>query len=214
MDYTSKIKKILDSSQLEELENIKTAIAQVMPESIYRHSIQTMDFAIMLAFKHYPNMCPDKCFLNKVCISALLHDYGKILERKELLEIISLNSKGLTDFEKTCYPCLHGYAAPFLIKRDFGINDKDIYNAISRHTTGSCSMSILDRIVYLSDKLEAGRNYKNIEYLRELSLNNPDLCLLEVYKSNIIYVISKNCTLHPDTSRIWNYICGGYKNVT
>jgi len=75
-------------------------------------------------------------------------------------------------------------------------------------------MSGLDRILYISDKLEAGRNYKNIEYLRQLSINNPDLCLLEVYKSNIIYVISKNCALHPDTSRIWNYICGGYKNVT
>jgi predicted HD superfamily hydrolase involved in NAD metabolism len=214
MDYTSKIKKLLNSRQLKELEDIKTAIKQKMPESLYRHSIQTMDFAIILAFKHYPDLYSDKDFLNQVCISSLLHDYGKILEKKDLLDIVSLNVKGLTDFEKTCYPCLHGYAAPFLIKRDFGINDKDIYNAISRHTTGSCNMSALDRIVYISDKLEAGRNYKNIEYLRELSLNNSDLCLLEVYKSNIIYVISKNCTLHPNTSRIWNYICGGYKNVT
>ncbi len=214
MDYTSKIKKLLNSRQFKELEDIRTAIAQKMEESLYRHSIQTMDFAVMLAFKHYPDIYSDKDFLYKVCISALLHDYGKILEKQDLLDIVSRNIKGLSYFEKTCYACLHGYAAPFLIKRDFGINDKDIYNAISRHTTGSCNMSILDRIVYISDKLEAGRNYNNIEHLRKLSLINPDLCLLEVYKSNIIYVISKNCALHPDTSRIWNYICGGYKNVT
>ena len=214
MDYTSKIKKLLNSRQLKELEDIKTAIVQKMPESLYWHSTQAMDFAVMLVFKHYPDADLYKDLLNKVCISALLHDYGKILERQDLLDIVSRNVKGLTDFEKTCYPCLHAYAAPYLIKRDFGINDKEIYNAISRHTTGSCNMSGLDRILYISDKLEAGRNYKNIEYLRQLSINNPDLCLLEVYKSNIIYVISKNCTLHPDTSRIWNYICGGYKNVT
>ena len=82
MDYTSEIKKLLNSRQLKELEDIKTAIMQKMPESLYRHSIQTMDFAIMMAIHHYPNIYEDKDFLNKVCISSLLHDYGKILDRK------------------------------------------------------------------------------------------------------------------------------------
>jgi len=74
-------------------------------------------------------------------------------------------------------------------------------------------MSAIDRILYISDKLEGTRNYSGIDDLRKISLENLDLCLLEVYKSNIIYVIMRNRTLHPDTSKIWNNICGGLKNA-
>jgi len=226
MDYISKIKNFLSEKQLKNLEDIKCIIKQRMNETLYEHSTRTMDFSVMLALKHYQDFFtaktvtagkrkkPGSEFFNRVCLSSLLHDYGKILEKDELTEILSRHIKGLSDFEKNFYPCMHGYAAPYLIKRDFGIEDEEIYNAISRHTTGSCRMGIIDRIVYISDKLEEGRNYKNIDYLRELSISNPDMCLLEVYKSNIIYVISKNCILHPDTGRIWNYIFGGYKYVT
>ena len=71
-------------------------------------------------------------------------------------------------------------------------------------------MSLLDKILYISDKIGEDRNYEDIERYRKLSLQNINLCLLEVYKSNIIYVITKHNFLHPDTSKIWNYICGGF----
>ena len=74
-------------------------------------------------------------------------------------------------------------------------------------------MGGIARLLYISDKLERGRDYEGVENLRKISLENIDLCLLEVYKSNIIYVIMNNHALHPDTSKIWNYICGGLKNA-
>jgi HD superfamily phosphohydrolase YqeK len=79
--------------------------------------------------------------------------------------------------------------------------------------SGSVKMSTTDKILYISDKIEETRDYEGVEKLRQLSLKDINLCLLEVYKSNIIYVIKGNNVLHPETAKIWNYIHGGLKNA-
>ena len=74
-------------------------------------------------------------------------------------------------------------------------------------------MSMTDKILYIADKVEETRDYEGVERLRNLSFEDINLCLLEVYKSNIIYVIKGNNVLHPDTVKIWNFIRGGLKNA-
>ena len=76
-------------------------------------------------------------------------------------------------------------------------------------------MDLVDKIVYISDKIEYGRQYEDIDYLREISLKNIDLCLLEVYKNNIIYIIRRNKSFYSQTFNIWNNICrlyGGFSD--
>jgi HD superfamily phosphohydrolase YqeK len=104
--------------------------------------------------------------------------------------------------------------APFLLKRDFKIKERDVLNCTGMHTTCSLKMSIMDKILYIADKIEETRDYEGVEKLRHLSLEDINLCLLEVYKSNIIYVIKGNKVLHPDTAKIWNYIHGGLRHAT
>jgi len=93
--------------------------------------------------------------------------------------------------------------------RDFNIAETKILRAIKYHTIGYCDMSMEDRILFIADKVEKSRNYEGVEYLRALSLENINLCLLELYKNNIIYIIKGNNLMHPDTVRVWNNICGG-----
>ncbi len=151
---------------------------------------------------------------NKTLAAALLHDYGKIFSYNEILKIIEKNNLKIPSFEKNNPKIIHSFIAPFLLKRDFNIYDNVVLSAVKKHTIGAREMNIVDKIIYISDKLEPTRNYDDIDYLRKLSKEDFNLCLLEVYKSNIIYVISKNYLLHPDTSKIWNNICGGFKNAT
>ena len=87
--------------------------------------------------------------------------------------------------------------------------DEKILKAIRQHTTGYCNMSMEDKILIIADKAEEGRKYEGVEKIRELALKDLNLCLIEVYKNTIIYVINKGKLLHPDTCRVWNSICGG-----
>jgi HD superfamily phosphohydrolase YqeK len=70
-------------------------------------------------------------------------------------------------------------------------------------------LNLEEKILFVADKVEKTRKYDGVEDLRILALKDINLCLIEVYKNTIIYVINKNDLLHPDTSRIWNSICGG-----
>jgi len=233
MSYTSNITLKLDNKQNQYIEQLKNTIKSRMNSELYMHSVSTLDYALKLA-GIYALQKTAKCkdgkpylinniksseikninkWLFRLSVSSILHDYGKIFSSEELLEIARNKKLGLSKFEINCEPLLHGFLGPYLVQRDFNIKDSEILNAIKYHTIGSCNMSLLDKILYISDKIGGDRNYKGIERCRKLSLQNINLCLLEVYKSNIIYVITKHNFLHPDTSKIWNYIYGGFLNA-
>jgi predicted HD superfamily hydrolase involved in NAD metabolism len=154
---------------------------------------------------------PELCF--NLASAAILHDYGKIFHFEELKAIAVKQKLRISDFELNCEPILHSFMAPFLLKRDFKIKARDVLNSVRIHTTGSSKMNMTDKILYIADKIEETRDYEGVDKLRHLSLEDINLCLLEVYKSNIIYVIKGNNVLHPDTAKIWNYIHGGLRDA-
>jgi predicted HD superfamily hydrolase involved in NAD metabolism len=51
---------------------------------------------------------------------------------------------------------IHGPLGAVIAKKDYGINDEEILKAIRIHTTGDTNMSLLDKIIFLSDFIEPG----------------------------------------------------------
>jgi putative HD superfamily hydrolase of NAD metabolism len=231
MDYTVNLKKILSEKQLGYLRSLSAFIRSVMSPGLFKHSLGTYNYCLQMAdrflltdadssFEDYINgsnrniherTIHEKCF--KLATAAILHDYGKIFSFEELKEITVRQKLRISDFELNCEPVLHGFVAPFLLKRDFKITDSEVLNSVKIHSIGSVKMSMIDKILYIADKVEETRDYEGVERLRNLSFEDINLCLLEVYKSNIIYVIKGNNVLHPDTVKIWNLIRGGLKNA-
>lgn len=218
------------------LDEVKKTLKNRMQDDLFSHSMGTNDYSLMLLNIQLKKMSSknentaDIFFGNKylpepqlkeltvklkfvVSAAALLHDYGKIFSYQGLISLIEKNKIDISLFEKNNRHIIHSFVGPYLVKRDFSIDDDLILGAIKKHTIGATEMNMVDKIIYIADKLEGSRNYDKVDYLRKLSKEDIDLCLLEVYKSNIIYVINRNYLLHPDTGKIWNYICGGYKNA-
>ncbi|MBQ1295174.1 MAG: bis(5'-nucleosyl)-tetraphosphatase (symmetrical) YqeK, partial [Clostridiales bacterium] len=52
--------------------------------------------------------------------------------------------------------------------------DKDILDAICYHTTGRGNMTVLEKIVYLADKIEPARNYMDLGPIRETAEHDLD----------------------------------------
>jgi predicted HD superfamily hydrolase involved in NAD metabolism len=205
----------LNSQQEDFIEKLKKIIKSKMSPDLYTHSISTLDYAGKLAniyLRESTGLKNSNQLFYQLCISCILHDYGKICLPSDLVRIAKEEKIKLSRFEAASEPLIHSFLAPYLIKRDFGIKNHCILNAVKYHTIGSCKMNMVDKILYISDKIEETRNYENIDYLRSISGKNINLCLLEVYKSNIIYLVINNKFLHPDTNKIWNNILGGIKN--
>ncbi|MCJ7472766.1 MAG: bis(5'-nucleosyl)-tetraphosphatase (symmetrical) YqeK [Actinobacteria bacterium] len=179
-------------------------IKKLMKCSLFAHSVNTLKFANQIADKQ-----KSEIDIYRLSVACLLHDYGKIFDREQLKAIIREHHLEVSSQELKFNSVLHAIAGDFLVSRDFDISDKKILNAIRYHTTGYCDMNTEDKILLIADKAEEGRIYGGASDIRELALKDINLCLIEVYKNTIIYVINKGKPLHPDTGRVWNNICGG-----
>jgi len=221
MDYIDN--HILTEKQKKNLEELVGKIKSVMSFDLYSHSIGTLKYAQKLAGIYLPeiehaksekkdggNISENKSEIYyRLYISCILHDYGKIFSYNELVKVAKENKLDISEFELNCQSLIHSFVGDYLVKRDFGISDEKILKAIKFHTIGYCNMTLSDKILFVSDKIEENRDYESINNFRDLSIKNIDLCLLGIYRGTIIYVMKRSKLLHPDTSKIWNSICGG-----
>lgn len=134
---------------------------------------------------------------DKAEFAALCHD----MFRNESIELLNeYIEKG--NFSKTCLNSsnlAHGKAAAYELEHRYGITDADILNAVSYHTTGRAGMSNLEKIVYLADATEPGRNYPGVQRLRSLMKKDLDRACLRSLSRTINYVTERGQFLDPDT---------------
>lgn len=129
--------------------------------------------------------------------AALFHDmYRGVSE-----DVLNYYVKHLNLDKKYLNNCnlAHGKIAAIIMKRDYGIEDEDIINAVSYHTTGRPGMTLLEKIIYIADAIEPNRNYPGVELLREAAERDLDeACLLSLTRT-IEYVQGQGNYLDNDT---------------
>jgi predicted HD superfamily hydrolase involved in NAD metabolism len=93
----------------------------------------------------------------------------------------------------------HAKIAAEMIKKDFGIEDEDVLNAVRYHTTGRAGMSILEKVIFLADSIEPGRNYPGVDEIRQVAKTNLDQACLMCLERTIDYINKKGYFLDSDT---------------
>ena len=139
----------------------------------------------------------------KARTAALFHDMFRGVSVEELNSYVQ--ELGLDEKYMNNANLAHGKIAAAIMKRDYGIEDEDILNAVSFHTTGRAGMSDLEKVVYIADAIEPNRDYPSVELLRKAAYDGLDeVCLLSMEKT-IDFVKSKDMYLDEDTihARDW-----------
>jgi predicted HD superfamily hydrolase involved in NAD metabolism len=133
------------------------------------------------------------------CLAAVAHDLAKSLSFPE--QIRQVRERGLIEYdEDVAMPqILHGRLAAVRIRRQFGIVDQDILNAISYHTTGRPGMSPLEMLIYTADCVEPERNYPGVDKLREKLYHSLIDATVACMDASISHLESKGRPLHPLT---------------
>lgn len=179
------------------ISKIETHIENNFSEKRKIHTYGVRDTALALA-KQYG------CDLHKTELAALLHDLYRGVPENVLnyhVKHLGLDNRYLND------PNLaHGKIAAVMIQRDFDIHDEDIINAVSFHTTGRPGMSLLEKIIYISDAIEPGRSYPGVEELRKLVKEDLDMACLASMKKTVEYVSSEGKFLDEDTIKAQKYL--------
>lgn len=158
----------------------------------YNHSVNVSATAVKLA-EFYG------CDSEKAGITGMVHDCARELDWPLLMDCLAKEDIFVDDLTLGIKELLHGPAAVHICRRVFGIEDEEILSAVRYHTTGRENMSLLEKIIYLSDFIEPSRSYEGVEEMRGLAFKNLDRALLLAFNLSIEYIISKNGLLHVNT---------------
>lgn len=132
-------------------------------------------------------------------MAGLLHDYARELPDHQLFQLAQEDNWPINLVEKETPMLLHGPVAAYLAKKELGVTDPSILQAIRFHTTGCGQMDDLAKIVFLADMLEPSRNFPGVEELRKLAYYNLDQALLKCLEHTLLYVVEGGRLLHPLT---------------
>ena len=124
-------------------------------------------------------------------------------------ELVKISKENYKDIDEDYYnspQLLHGMVGASIARDVFKIEDDDILNAITYHTTGRANMSLLEKIIYVADYIEPSRDFPGVEFLREISYTNLDEAVIECCESTIKYILSKKLLLHKNTIEARNYL--------
>ncbi len=181
------------------IETIKEKLENMLTPKRYQHSLNTAECAKKVAKVYGVDE-------NKAYLAGLVHDTAKCLTKEEQDYYINKYNVDLDKYEDNNIALSHSKIGAYMAKNEFEINDEDIIESIKYHTTGKANMDILEKIVYMADIIEVGRNYDGVDELRELTMSgNINEALLISFDYSIEKMLKKKKTIHPTTVHARNY---------
>ena len=177
-------------------------IKELESELAYGRFIHTLDVAATAA-----NLA--MCYgadLDKAEVAGLLHDCAKCMSLGKMLKVCDKAGTDLSEFEKNSVSLLHSKAGAVLAESRYGVRDEGTLNAIRFHTTGRPGMSLLEKIVFVADYIEPGRDSApNLPQVRKLAYESIDDCVLQILKDTLRYLATTGSAVDPMTQKTYEY---------
>jgi len=177
-------------------------IKELESELAYGRFVHTLDVAATAA-----NLA--MCYgadLDKAETAGLLHDCAKCMSLCKMLKVCDKAGTDLSEFEKNSVSLLHSKAGAVLAESRYGVRDEDTLNAIRFHTTGRPGMSLLEKIVFVADYIEPGRDSApNLPQVRKLAYESIDDCVLQILKDTLRYLATTGSAVDPMTQKTYEY---------
>lgn len=142
----------------------------------------------------------------KAYLAGILHDCAKKISKEEGIKKCLEFGIELNEVELENPALIHAPLGAEIAKREFGVEDDDIYNAIKNHTVARAGMSKLEKIVYVADMAEPGRDFAGVAEIRKLLKENLDDAVLCALKFTLKFNIDREKLIHPGTIEAWNDI--------
>ena len=178
-----------------ELQEIRSRLSERIKRKRLSHTMLTACEAVKLA-ANYGADC------KKARLAAMLHDCVK-LPNKELIEFCDTNGYAISDEDPYL---IHARLGAVIAEEEYGVTDQEILQAIRNHTLGRVGMSLMDKIIYVADKIEPSRHYEGLDAVRELAYQNLNEAMLLVMQHSADYTLSSGRTINPSTAAVMEHL--------
>ena len=134
----------------------------------------------------------------KAAAAAMLHDCAKSMPLREARALVRKRNLEADEDEMTSNAMLHGPAGSILAMEKYQVTDPDVLNAIRYHTVGRPGMSLLEKIIFVSDMIEPGReDFEGLSAIRDMAFTDLDQAALMCLRSTREYVLSQGKPFYP-----------------
>lgn len=176
-----------------DLNKIKNMLRQMLDEKRFAHTTAVCEAAVILAER----FGADK---EKAYLAALLHDCARGLDGEQQMTYCKENNIELDDYMKNDINPVHALIGADMAKKQFGIDDTEILDAIYRHAVGCEDMTLLDKIIIIADATEPNRNGNDADKARKAVEKDLDKALPSVMRIKTYYLQGK--PMHPNSVKM------------
>ncbi len=170
-----------------------------MGEERYNHTLRVIETALELGRIH-------KADLEKVKEAALFHDCAKFQGQINWLKMAEDFDIILDTYMEYNQDLIHAPLGAKIARVKYKIEDEEVLDAIYYHTTGRENMTILDKIIYIADYIEPGRNFPGLDEIRKEVFTNLDKGILLAMDNTIKFLVDKNKVIHPNSLKARNFL--------
>ena len=183
------------------LDELQEEIAKEIPKKRYYHTLSVAYLAASLA------MCYEED-ASKAMAAGLLHDIAKYIPAEEAIRQCKNFNILISEVEGRNPYLIHGKLGAHYAKTKYGIEDQAILDAITYHTTGRPNMTLLEKIVFLSDYIEIHRNQPTkpeLDKIRCIAFKQLDLAVFYALDNTLQYLTNSHREIDQLTVVTYEY---------
>ena len=181
------------------LKKMQKKVKKYMDEDRYTHTVGVMYMCAALAMAHGEDLL-------RAQVAGLLHDCAKCIPNDQKIEMCEKNHILINPVEYKSPYLLHAKLGAFLAETVYEVSDPQILHAIKVHTTGEPDMSLLDKIIYIADYIEPGRDKaENLPYIRKIAFEDLDVCMAEILHDTLAYLSSRGGSIDATTKMTYDF---------
>ena len=161
---------------------LRKKVKDVMTKARYEHTLGVEFTAASLAMRYEVD-------IDKAEVAGLLHDCAKCIDDDDARDDCKKYDIKLTEVEKRNPFLIHSKLGAVYAEKLYGIDDEEIISAIRFHTTGKPDMTLLEKIIYIADYIEPGRDKApNLQEIRKMAFIDIDEAMYMILRDTLDYL--------------------------
>lgn len=142
----------------------------------------------------------------EVSVAGLLHDCAKFKSLDYSLDLLKAFNDPI-DIEglRKCPKVVHAFSGKYEVFKEYGITNINIRNAIYYHTTGKGNMSVLEKLIFISDYIDETRVEPYVVKPRELAHESLDKACALILKQMVDFITNDGKEIYPLTKEAYEY---------
>lgn len=188
-------------------ELLRAALLKV-PSGLAEHVIRVVSEARRLAAIHGADV-------HAATIAALGHDLLRAHSDDRLLTIAAEQNYALDPADAMEPILLHGPLAVPILQERYKVLDGDVLGAIAFHTTANAGMTLLQKVLFIADKIEPQKleRHPRVHAVAELAEHDLDAVMLAYLDYHVEVAVASGWPLHSHTIAARNELIANQRHT-